>query len=118
MRRARVAAVDARGVVVRSFGGAVVSVPVSMAYGGREIATGRAPRRLGGSSRRVGAGLGVVLDRARAGQGGVGASQVPPRPLARVNMGACEISNYNRDFWRLRTQYGHGIGTNRSLSII
>ena len=74
MRGARGAMTDGRGMVARSRGGAVVSAPVSRAYGGREIATGRAPRRLGGSSRWVGAGLGVVTGHARAGRGDARAS--------------------------------------------
>ena len=51
--------------------------------GGRKIATGRPPRRLRGGSMWVGAGLGVVPGRARAGWGGAETSQVLPWPPAR-----------------------------------
>ena len=85
-------AADARGVVARSLGGALSLVPVWGARGHREIATVRAPRRLGGGSRRLGAGVGVVAGRARARRGGAGAFEGPPRPLARVNMRyACDL---------------------------
>ena len=80
---------DGRGMVARSRGGALTWVPVYSTYGGREIAAVRAPRRLRGGSTRARAGVGVLGGRARAGQGGAGASQVPPWPLARVNMRAC-----------------------------
>jgi hypothetical protein len=84
---------DGRGMVARSRGGALTWVPVYSTYGGREIAAVRAPRPLRGGSRRVRAGAGVLGGRARAGQGGAGASQVPPWPLPRANMRACDVSN-------------------------
>ena len=86
VRGARGAMTDGRGMVARSRGGALTWVPVYSTYGGREIAAVRAPRRLRGSSTRARAGVGVLGGRARAGQGGAGASQVPPWPLARVNV--------------------------------
>ena len=86
--RRRVGAADAHGVVGRSLGGALALVPVWGAR--REMATVRAPRRLGGGFRRVRAGMGVLGGCPRAGQGGAGASQVPLRcgrcRMPRVNM--------------------------------
>jgi len=73
-------------VVGRSLGGALALVPVWGARGGSETATVRAPRRLGGGSRRARAGVGVLAGCARANQGGEGASQGPPWSLPRVNM--------------------------------
>ena len=92
VRGTRGAAAHARGVVARSLGGAIAWVSVLRAYRGHEISTVRAPRRLGGGSRRVEVGVGVLTGRARADRGGTGVSQVPPWPLASVNMGACARS--------------------------
>ena len=81
VRGVRGPAVVGRGVVVRSRCGPLALVPVSArsgARGGRETATVRAPRWLGGGSKWAGAGLVVVAGRARAGWDGVGASQGPP----------------------------------------
>jgi hypothetical protein len=64
-RSARAAA-DGRDAVVGPLGGALALVPVWGARGGREIATVRAPRRPRGGSRRVGAGVGVLVGRPSA----------------------------------------------------
>ena len=65
-------------VVVGPLGDAFALVrPFGVARGRREIATVRALRRFRGGSRRVGAGMGVLVGRPRAGQGGAGASQGP-----------------------------------------
>ena len=62
-------------MVGRSLGGALALVPVWGARGGgREMATVRAPRRLGGGSIWVGAGPGVVSGRTGAEQGSAGDS--------------------------------------------
>ena len=76
---------------------------------GREIATVRVPQRLGGASRRVRAGVGVLVGRARAGRGDAEASQVPSWPPPRVNMCACDVHNLGDTFeiespvWVLRS---------------
>ena len=86
---AREAAAAACDVVGRSLSGALALVPVWGARDGHETATVRAPRRLGGGSRRVKAGLGVVAGCAGDGQTSARASQRPPWPPPRVNMRAC-----------------------------
>ena len=86
MRGARGAAAVGRGVVVGPLGGALALVPVWGARGGREIATVRAPQRLGGGSRRVRAGQGVVSGRNGAGQSSADGSRDLWWSPARVNM--------------------------------